>query len=505
MQSNILEYLEASVAKFPDKIAIVDEHRSVSFAQLEYSATAFSAKLQEMGIETNTPVGVLLPKSITAIEAFLGTLIHGCFYMPLDVNNPQARINAILDKVSPSAIITSKQYKHLLPESKNSHSIIFIEDIAQTSQSIANNYKHRLDIDPAYLICTSGSTGTAKAVAISHKSIINYIDWAIATYGVNSEDIIGNQAPLIFDNSVLDIYLCLATACRLVLIPEKIFLFPAQLIEYLSVHEVNFIFWVPSIMTNIAAMDVLSSHKLKLDKILFAGEQMPTKTLNHWRDNISNALFSNLYGPTEITVDCTYYIVNKSIDNDQPVPIGFPCNNTQILILDEYDRLINSANKKGELCVKGICLALGYYNDAEKTAEVFVQNPLNSSYPEKIYRTGDLAYYNDDMELIYVGRKDFQFKHHGYRIDPGEIESAAMSLAAIEIACVLYDYDKRQIVLLYQAPNVIDAGSINDALIKLIPKYMLPKQHLHVEKIPMTTNGKTDRLALRNIYASDSE
>ena len=500
LRNNLFGYLQRSADKFPDKTAIIDEYRRASFIELKLSAMAIGLHLQQLGIRNNTPIAVLLPKSINAIEAFLGVLFHRCFYMPLDVNNPAARLLLILQKVDPSAIITSKKHMNLLTGIKKSCNIILIEDIPKHSEGSGEVYQGGIDTDPAYLICTSGSTGGAKAVAIAHKSVINYIDWAIETYKVNSKTIIGSQAPLVFDNSVLDIYLCLATSCMLVLIPDKLFAFPVKLIDYISTRKVNFIFWVPSIMANVMAMDLLKEHKLSLNKILFAGEQMPTKVLNYWREHIPNALFSNLYGPTEITVDCTYYIVSKRLKNTEPVPIGTACNNTDILLINDEDKLISSAQITGELCVRGICLALGYYNDSEKTANAFVQNPTHNNYPEKIYRTGDLAYYNENMELIYVGRKDFQIKHYGYRIDPGEIEVASMSLDAIEIACVLYNEAEQHIILLYQSQKELTYSTINSHLIKLIPKYMLPKECIYVKKMLLSNNGKIDRLALKHKY-----
>ena len=501
MLRNVFEYLQRSADEFPNEVAIVDEHRSICFAELKLSAIAIGIHLQQLQVKNNTPVAVLLPKSIDAIEAFLGVLFHGCFYMPLDTSNPAARLDLINKKVMPSAIITDKKHMRLVEKFKGSFVIICIDDISAYSDNTIKFNVKGTDLDPAYLICTSGSTGGAKAVAIAHRSIINYIEWAVETYNIDSNTVIGNQAPLVFDNSVLDIYLCLATSCKLVLIPDKLFIFPVQLIDYMRMMHVNFIFWVPSIMANIMAMNLLKEHKPPLNKILFAGEQMPTKVLNYWLKHIPNALFSNLYGPTEITVDCTYYILSNTLKDTDPVPIGAACENTSVLLLDERDRLISSANATGELCVRGSCLALGYYNDADKTANAFVQNPVNNSYPEKIYRTGDLAYYNDNMELIYVGRKDFQIKHYGYRIDPGEIETAAISMVvSIDIACVLYNEIKQRIILLYQSAEPLDYSYIISSLANIIPKYMMPKECIHIERMPLNNSGKIDRLLLKQKY-----
>ena len=295
-------------------------------------------------------------------------------------------------------------------------------------------------------------------------------------------------------------------ASTIVIIPEQLAMFPAKLLELLEVQKVNFIFWVPTIMVNIANMDILGKYNLsELKKILFAGEVFPTKHLNIWRSHIPGSSFINLYGPIEITLDCTYYIVNKEIPNDQPIPIGFPCRNTEILILDD-DNKPAAINQKGELCVRGTSLALGYWNDPEKTDKAFVQNPLNTHYPELIYRTGDVVYKNDSGEIIFAGRKDHQIKHLGYRIDLGEIEHVIVNcFDTIDNACVIYDQDKKEINLLYESDNEISAAEFRKKLMNFLPKYMVPTQLLMYKKLPRNPNGKIDRNLLSKEVSDKSK
>ncbi|MDF5463061.1 AMP-binding protein, partial [Vibrio parahaemolyticus] len=206
---------------------------------------------------------------------------------------------------------------------------------------------------------------------------------------------IGSQAPLFFDNSTLDIYLALSNAAELHVIPESVFIFPQKTLEYLKEKAITTIFWVPSLLVNIANLKLLDQFQLPcLKNVLFAGEVMPAKTIKYWLDKHPNAHYSNLYGPTEITVDCTYYDVPSDWDGDS-LPIGVPCHNSGILILDENDQ----RNDEGELCVRGSSLALGYWANSEKTEEVFCQNPLQDKYIDMIYRTGDLVRLVDG--LIY--------------------------------------------------------------------------------------------------------
>ncbi|MGJ0310856.1 amino acid adenylation domain-containing protein [Aliarcobacter cryaerophilus] len=501
MQKNILEYLEKTVNEFANKTAIIDESRSINFMDLQKESIKIASYLQYKNIKKSLPIGVFLPKSIEAIKSFLGTLYNGDFYVPLDIKNPIPRIEAIIKNLDLKYIITDIDNAKLLDELKNIE-IILLDDInfEKNIEFDFTNYNLSIDTDPAYIINTSGSTGTPKGVVVSHRSVIDYIDWGIETFKIDSSFKIGNQAPFIFDNSVLDIYLMLSTGATLNLIPENLFIFPLKLIEYLENEKINFIFWVPSIMSIIVTYDLLKNKNLDFKIVSFAGEVMPTKILNYWKKYLPKALFVNLYGPTEITVDCTYFIVNRNFKDEELLPIGYACKNTDILVLDDENNLVTKINSTGELCVRGSSLALGYYNDFERTANVFTQNPLNKSYPEKIYRTGDIVCYNELGELIYKGRKDFQIKHMGYRIELGEIETAILSISEINNACILYDEENKHLVLIYESSSNITKNEILVSLSDKLPKYMIPNKFILLDKIPLNVSGKIDRTYLKKEY-----
>ena len=333
-------------------------------------------------------------------------------------------------------------------------------------------------------------------MVLNHKSFFDFIDWAVETFRFGDDLVMGSLSPIVFDIYSFELCMLMAKASTLVVLPAHLAAFPAKILEVLEKHQVNFLFWVPTIMVNIANMDLLSAFRLEsLRTVWFAGEVFPTKQYNYWHHHLPQVTFANLYGPIEITLDCTYYIINKEIPDEEPLPIGYPCRNTDILILDDEDRLVAEPGVEGELCVRGTSLAMGYYNNPEKTAIAFVQNPLNKAYPELIYRTGDIVCLNDEGLIMFKGRKDNIVKHMGYRTDLGEIEHVIINtLKLVKNGCIVYNHDEKQITLFYEAPEEIPVPQFRMEIGKVLPKYMIPTVYHRLEQLQRNTNGKIDRL-----------
>ncbi|MBP2662127.1 MAG: tycA [Firmicutes bacterium] len=500
MLTNVTQYLQRSAELYPDKIAFQDEQQSLTFFQLERQSRELACEIiAAVGGKTKQPVGVYLPKSVACIIAFFAAAYSGNFYTPLDTAMPQTRLSRIMETLCPAAIITGAAHREAVA-AISAHSVVIDIEIpragAVDDDVVDKIQRTIIDTDPLYVMFTSGSTGMPKGVVISHRSVIDYAEWLTETFSFSECTVFGNQAPFYFDNSILDIYSTVKNACKTVIIPDEKFLSPKRLCRYLADAGINTIFWVPSALVLVANSGVLETACPKgLEKILFCGEVMPTNQLNSWRRVIPNALYANLYGPTEITDVCTYFIVDREFCNNESLPIGFPCRNTEILVLNERDEAI-SDGEIGELCVRGTCLSYGYYRNPEKTAAAFTQNPLNDKYPEKIYRTGDLVRYNDYGELLYLGRKDYQIKHMGHRIELGEIEVTSSAYTDVKQSCALYDAEKQRIILFVAAEN-IDKSELYQYLKTCLPHYMLPALIIGLQTLPLNANGKIDRIKLK--------
>jgi len=504
MQTSVTEWLDETVKKFPQKLAVADETEGISFERLKRKSLAIARELIRQKIGEQEPIAVYMEKSFRVVVSFLGIAYSRNFYSPIDVEMPEIRIDKMLEVLRPKAVITTRGLQERFQHFSFQGAVLVYDEIAEdaTDEAVVGPISRKIvDTDLLYVLFTSGSTGIPKGVGIRHRSVIDYIEWVAEEFGVCEKDTFGNQAPFYFDNSILDIYSMLKTGATLYIIPRVLFAQPVLLLQYLKEKHIDIIFWVPSALIMVAQLRALHSVDLSqvLRAVLFCGEVMPNKQLNYWRKNLPDLIYANLYGPTEITDACTFYRVDREFGDEESLPIGRPMKNTEILVLNEAGHLIPPENcrERGELCVRGTCLAVGYYNNPKKTAEGFVQNPLQNRYEDKVYRTGDLVQYNKYGELVYIGRKDDQIKHRGHRIELGEIETAVSSLEDYSRCCCLYDERRHTIVLFVETEEKVSKSVLHDQLKKLLPEYMLPEKVMAVSHMELNANGKIDRKKLR--------
>lgn len=507
--NNVLQYLENSAKLYPDKIAAVDAFTRCTYEALYNDARKIGSLIAEKSV-SKKPIVMFMDKGVFTLKAFLGAVYAGCFYTLLDPSFPKDRVCQILGVLNTKVVITTVADKDKLLDAGFDGEIIIKEDITDSNENIILDINEdkllairrtMTDLDPLYCNFTSGSTGVPKGVLISHNSVIDFIDVFTETFGITNEDVIGNQAPFDFDVSVKDIYSAIKVGATLVMIPKAYFMFPNQVVEMLENEKVTTLIWAVSALCLLIRLHGLKHIVPKhINKIMFSGEMMPIKQFNQWKSYYPDAMYVNLYGPTEITCNCTYYIVNREFEEGMKIPMGNAFANERVFLLDDNDSEVtcDDVNKPAEICVSGRSVGLGYYNSKEDTDKSFVQNPLVSGYRDIIYRTGDLAYYGEDGLLYFAGRKDFQIKHMGHRIELEEIENVLSGVSIVEHACCFFDAKKNRVVAYYVGED--NKKEIIDEMKSRVPDYMVPNVFKCVERLPLNKNGKTDRKLIIEKY-----
>ena len=497
MKYTILDYLEETASRFPDKTAFADVNTSVTWSDFLAHAKEKSRVIAKY-FEPGQAVPLMIEKSVLTLEYFFGALYAGCFYSYFDATFPDERLNSMISTLGVKHIIADSRFEKKL--SKLNVTPLFFKNLEEEKAEYSDTRRRAIiDTDPVYANFTSGSTGTPKAVLVSHRSVIDFISIFTEIFGIKSEDNIANQAPFDFDVSVKDIFSGVFTGAAVHLVPKMFFSFPTKLLDFLEEREITILIWAVSALCIVSTLNGFD-YKVpaKLRKIMFSGEVMPVKQLEIWKKFIPAAEYINLYGPTEITCNCSYFRIPQDADLSaytKGIPMGIPFPNERIILLDENDKPITECDKEGEVCVSGTCVALGYYN-SEKTAEVFVQNPNNKAFFERIYKTGDLASLGTDGNFYYIGRKDTQIKHMGHRIELGEIENAIAKHENITRACCIFADNK--ITAFYTGKETEKKEIVT--LIKVsLPAYMVPSDFIYIKDFPLTKNGKIDKRALTEI------
>lgn len=498
----VQQWVDASARRFPDKVAVACRDQSISYGALDRATNAFARHLAARGLGRGSFVPIFVPKGINAIKAILSVLKADCAYVPIDVTTPARRLADVLAATGARVVLTDRgseaKLRELLPDASG----LTIVDLDETPAASDAPIEYRnLSIDVAYTLFTSGSTGTPKGVLISHDMILDYIEWCVETYDLSDRDVVANHAPLYFDNSTFDLYTAFKTGASLHLVHDELNVVMTKLVPWLQQREITTFFCVPSVMTILEKSGRLVPGAFpKLRHVIAAGEVLHPDVVRRWMELYPHVRFSNMYGPTEITVDCTFHSIAEVPGPDATaIPIGKPRRNMEVFVRCEDGSLADAPGSEGEIVVRGRSVSYGYLNDPERTRAVFFQNPRHDLFPDRLYATGDLARIAPDGSFLFLGRRDQQIKYMGNRIELGEIEAMLLKASGVVDGVVLFHdaaaaADKCIGALVELQPGATKAAVLAE-LQERLPGYMVPRKIGVAAALPRTPNGKADRRA----------
>lgn len=504
MIHNVLQWLEQSAERFPDRIALTDDREAITYREyLERARKIGSYLLAKRGGElSGKPVAVLIDRNLASVVTFMGVVSGGAFYVPVDMTMPMERINLILDTLKPVEIIDARGLEdageYLTTER-------ILAEAVLDEAALGNVRDNMIDVDPLYAIFTSGSTGVPKGVLVSHRSVIDLIEAFEDAFSFEEGTVFGNQAPFDFDVSTKDLYNSLYCGGCVKIIPKRMFAAPKLLAAFLQEEKIETMIWAVSAMRILADFKALAltDGLPALRNVMFSGEVMPMKTIQYWKEMIPHARYVNLYGPTEITCNCTYHVVRDCDLEKKALPAGKAFRNTRIFLRGEENKVVTTPGEEGEICVEGTCLALGYWNNAQKTDEAFRPIPMTGEYRRSMYATGDIGYLDEEGLLYFASRRDHQIKHMGHRIELGEIEAALNSIPFLQISVCFFSESRQKIVCCYEAEQECKKEIVL-ALSQKLPKYMWPNVYCYHAHLPMTKNGKIDRVTLKKEWENEN-
>ncbi|MEH2439354.1 non-ribosomal peptide synthetase [Nostoc sp.] len=482
----LVDLFEAQVAKNPNNLALVFESQRLTYQQLNQKANQLAHYLiQNYQIQPDTLIGICVERSFEMIIGVLGILKAGAAYVPIDPNYPQERIGFMLQDCGTSLLLTQSFLKDKLSLTELKHQVICLDGDTFSSALTDNPNLQITSNNLAYIIYTSGSTGQPKGVMIEHQAIVNLaLAWA-KTFQVKPQSRWLQFGSFSFDLSIGEIATALGAGGCLYLAQKETLLPSQALVDLLADNKISHFALPPS------ALSVLPRAILPdLQAIIVGGEACPAELVTQWG---TERCFFNCYGPTESTVIAT---IASCEQNGKKPSIGQPLSNIRIYILDANNQPL-PPGIPGELCIAGVGLARGYLNRPDLTAEKFIEVELFGK-PERIYQTGDLAKWNFDGNVEYLGRIDAQVKLRGFRIELGEIESILLQHTSVkEAVVILYETDSNQSLVAYLTGITTDLSiQLKNDLKSRLPDYMIPAQIIVLDKLPLTPNGKIDRKAL---------
>lgn len=502
-QETLLSLYQSRLEETPNELLLHDIENSFSIVDIELHSNKLSSLLSEAGIGKGDSVAVCIDRSVWSMVVIIACFKQGAVYVPIDSTLPSDRLNYILSDSSTKVVVTTSDVKSTFLNT--SLQILTVDDMpanvvdSQTNISLSPS-------DTAYIIYTSGSTGNPKGVMVTHTSVVNRIYWMQEAFPLTANDKILQKTPVTFDVSVWELFHWLFSGCQTYFLENGKEKDPHEIEDVIKQQGITVLHFVPSMLS--VFIDYVEERIESLCSVRYifsSGEELPLSTVIKFNNTIytkNNAVLVNLYGPTEATVDCAGFVCSPLNESYRYIPIGKPLLNYRGYVLNEQLALLPPWIP-GELYIGGVGVAKGYINKPELTENSFSSDSFVDG--EQMYKTGDAAMFNNNGELIYLGRLDNQVKLNGQRIECGEIEAAINKISKVaQSAVLLHKGSYGDILIAFYTGKQIDTNNIVKDISGVLPKHMIPAKYYWLEEMPVLSSGKIDRKTLKNFVADDS-